>query len=507
MKTKLYLVLFAVIFVVSLSATPVMVSHQDATMMSYSYTHGILDGFYYEYCVDGGDAVIQHDGSGDDVPISNMNGFGNVLYYMPPGDAWMPNAVTFNDPPGGGLPEAVQGDLIYFKVYDAPTPSAATNYTVSQYPGDFYTVTTSPIVVLEAGLDFTWSTWFPISTGEPIDPEGGTVVFPGGGGSITFPAGNSGTIDLTFDSTQPPPGIPVTNPQTLWWDFDTSGATITVWPVRLRLEFPLTAGVTYASSAVLHYTDAAWWGLVHPTIPVHPNNVGQNFDFAYDYTDDPSWIEFDTWTLSDFGLDSDNPLPITLTNFAAEFVANNLNILWTTQSESNNMGWNIYRGESNTALEEDNTILINGLDLIEGAGTTSEPTDYTFQDQHPVVELNTYWYWLESVSYSNDTEIYTPISFTIPEGAIIPVLPTTTLLKGNYPNPFNPSTFIQFDIKEGETGELTIFNIKGQVIESMRFDAGEHDKEWDAKSVVSGVYFYKLTSESYTCTKKMLLLK
>ncbi|MCK4311321.1 MAG: hypothetical protein KAW88_01145, partial [Candidatus Cloacimonetes bacterium] len=45
----------------------------------------------------------------------------------------------------------------------------------------------------------------------------------------------------------------------------------------------------------------------------------------------------------------DQILPVTLTNFFAEFVADNLTILWTTQSENNNLGWNIYRGESDFA--------------------------------------------------------------------------------------------------------------------------------------------------------------
>ena len=346
--------------------------------------------------------------------------------------------------------------------------------------------------------------------GVTIPPGGGTVTFPSGG-SITFSPGNSGTIDMTFDPLNFPPGIPVTNPQTLWWDFDTSGAVITVWPVTVRLEWPHDPLVTLASSAVLHYTDAAWWALINGNpIAAHAANLTHQpailASLDYNYGTDPSYAEFYTWTLSDWGMDGDNPLPVTLTNFAAEFVANNLTILWTTQSESGNMGWNIYRGESDTALEEDNTILIN-VELIEGAGTISEPTNYEFIDEYPVQVNETYWYWLESVSYSNYTGIYGPISLTIPQGETPPPLPEITLLKGNYPNPFNPTTFIQFDIKEGETAELTIFNIRGQIVESKTFEAGAYNYEWNSKDNASGVYFYKLRSESYSEFKKMMLLK
>lgn len=77
----------------------------------------------------------------------------------------------------------------------------------------------------------------------------------------------------------------------------------------------------------------------------------------------------------------------------------------------------------------------------------------------------------------------------------------------NYPNPFNPLTTIKFDIKENEIGVLKIFNIKGQLIESHQFEAGEHNFQWDASSMSSGVYLYQLQTENTTVNKKMLLLK
>ena len=335
----------------------------------------------------------------------------------------------------------------------------------------------------------------PIPDANPVDFD-----FDGGGGS----GGSTVTIDppagggsITISQYDTPPGtLPFPgNALNLWFDIDASGYTG---------GFPVGVTFTWATPVPVGNSD--------PIIVVSTDG-GSSWQEATA----TSWnlltsLYYVTFTATSFswyvmGNGDDNPLPVTLTNFAAEFDADNLNILWTTQSESNNMGWNIYRGESDTALEDDNTIQINVAGLIEGAGTTSEPTDYTFQDEYPVVENNTYWYWLENVSYSNDTGIYGPISLTIPEGAIIPELPSTTLLYGNYPNPFNPTTFIQFDIKEGETADLTIYNIKGQAVESKIFEAGAHNYEWNSKDNASGVYFYKLKSESYSEVKKMMLLK
>ncbi|MBT4331911.1 MAG: T9SS type A sorting domain-containing protein [Candidatus Cloacimonetes bacterium] len=86
-------------------------------------------------------------------------------------------------------------------------------------------------------------------------------------------------------------------------------------------------------------------------------------------------------------------------------------------------------------------------------------------------------------------------------------VPEISLNLNNFPNPFNPSTTINFDIKENETGILKIFNIKGQKIESHQFEPGNHNYVWDAIDQASGVYLYKLETKSMIKTKKMLFLK
>jgi len=86
-------------------------------------------------------------------------------------------------------------------------------------------------------------------------------------------------------------------------------------------------------------------------------------------------------------------------------------------------------------------------------------------------------------------------------------IPQMTELHYNYPNPFNPSTTIKFDVQDNETAILRIFNLKGQLVVSKKYNSGSHAFEWDANEISSGVYFYQLKSSSYTNTKKMILLK
>jgi hypothetical protein len=86
----------------------------------------------------------------------------------------------------------------------------------------------------------------------------------------------------------------------------------------------------------------------------------------------------------------------------------------------------------------------------------------------------------------------------------------TYQLSQNYPNPFNPSTQIQYSLPEVTQVTLEVFNSLGQKVMELVNDqqsAGYHTATFDASGLSSGVYLYKLTTPSFTETKKMLLIK
>ena len=83
-------------------------------------------------------------------------------------------------------------------------------------------------------------------------------------------------------------------------------------------------------------------------------------------------------------------------------------------------------------------------------------------------------------------------------------------LSQNYPNPFNPSTNINFSIPRAGFVSLDIYSITGERIATLvseDLNAGSYNYNWDASGLSSGIYFYKISSGSFTSTKKMLLLK
>jgi plastocyanin len=80
----------------------------------------------------------------------------------------------------------------------------------------------------------------------------------------------------------------------------------------------------------------------------------------------------------------------------------------------------------------------------------------------------------------------------------------------NFPNPFNPSTTIQFDIAERVPVDISIYDMRGAKIATLvseQLSAGSYKVTWDGSSGPSGAYFIRFSAGSFTQTKKMVLIK
>lgn len=114
--------------------------------------------------------------------------------------------------------------------------------------------------------------------------------------------------------------------------------------------------------------------------------------------------------------------------------------------------------------------------------------------------------------------------FYSPEGRIKEVIPGDAVessvdshppgysyeLKDNYPNPFNPSTTINYQLASNGFTSLKIYDILGKEVASLvneKQDAGTYAVQWNASAFASGVYFYKLQSNGFVQTKRMILTK
>lgn len=138
----------------------------------------------------------------------------------------------------------------------------------------------------------------------------------------------------------------------------------------------------------------------------------------------------------------------------------------------------------------------------------------------------TYWYYYDLISGTNYTAsveaVYTSgtspmatIEFVYNGTSNDDIINIKTELKGNYPNPFNPSTNISFSLSSEQKISLEIYNLRGEKVATLinsTLPAGNHNICWNGndssnRKVASGVYLYRMQTMGYTSIKKMILLK
>jgi hypothetical protein len=209
----------------------------------------------------------------------------------------------------------------------------------------------------------------------------------------------------------------------------------------------------------------------------------------------PSTVTTPTPTVSSGGTVTNicTIIPVELTSFIASIIQNKVALNWTTATETNNQMFEI---ERRAELEE-----YYKIGYVEGAGTTTEPKEYSYIDQ--TVETGKHYYRLKQIDFNGDYE-YSEEVFVEVNGSI------TFGLEQNYPNPFNPTTKIRIALPKSSFAKLVVYDMLGRELETIlneHLNAGTYEADWDASKFTSGVYYYKLTSGDYTETKKMILIK
>jgi len=207
----------------------------------------------------------------------------------------------------------------------------------------------------------------------------------------------------------------------------------------------------------------------------------------------------------------DFPLPVEMTTFAATRAADQVDLTWRTESELNNLGFNIYRSEQK---EEGYNRLSD--ELIRGQGTTSAAHDYSYIDDNIEADKD-YWYTIETISTDGLSTFYGPVQAASLASAQtgIDAAPSDFMLLQNYPNPFNPSTEIRYKLAKSSAMTLSVYDVRGKMVKRLASgvqDAGAYSVVWnglDANSarVNSGIYIYELKAGNQVFYRKMTLIK
>ena len=166
--------------------------------------------------------------------------------------------------------------------------------------------------------------------------------------------------------------------------------------------------------------------------------------------------------------------------------------------------------------------VVNIVDLVKVAGELGARA--AAPSAHPqILEILTaadVRHWLTQAHHANLTDITSQRGILMLEQLLAVLIPKETSLLPNYPNPFNPETWIPYQLSEPVEVILHIYAVNGTLIRTLALGlqpAGiYHSKNraayWDGKNevgepVASGVYFYTLTTGEFTATRRMLILK
>ncbi|HPS59970.1 MAG TPA: FN3 associated domain-containing protein [Candidatus Cloacimonas sp.] len=212
--------------------------------------------------------------------------------------------------------------------------------------------------------------------------------------------------------------------------------------------------------------------------------------------------------------EQDPTLPVELSSFTAVLTSDMYVLIkWIAESETNHSGYNILRAEKKDLATAQR---INAQIIDEGVEAGTQ-ISYSYTDFEAYTNM-VYYYWLESVSLDGVSSYYGPSIVTIGDPNQEPrppeVLMATKLLNA-YPNPFNPNTNIRYSLKDAGKVRIDIYNMKGQVIQTLTAEhniPGFYQLAWDGcdangKPVASGIYMYRMTSGNYSSAKKMVLAK
>jgi V8-like Glu-specific endopeptidase len=186
-------------------------------------------------------------------------------------------------------------------------------------------------------------------------------------------------------------------------------------------------------------------------------------------------------------------VPVELTSFTAKSNGADAELSWTTATEINNQGFDVERMSAGGVFEK--------VGYVPGFGTTTEPKAYSFVDSK--IGSGNYTYRLKQIDFDGSFSY----SQTIEVGI---VAPSSFALEQNYPNPFNPSTTIRFSIPVETEVHLNVYNTLGQEVAEIinsRLKEGYHEVEFDAGTLTSGIYFYRLEAEKFVDVKKMIIIK
>jgi hypothetical protein len=186
-------------------------------------------------------------------------------------------------------------------------------------------------------------------------------------------------------------------------------------------------------------------------------------------------------------------VPVELFSLVGETNGEQVVLHWSTASETNNYGFDIFRSKENQSWEK--------IGFIPGHGTSTVVNNYSYIDK---ITPGEYYYKLKQIDTDNSFYFSSSINVTVNLSG------KNFSLNQNFPNPFNSMTLISFFLPLSGNTKITLYNISGQelcVITHQYYNEGSHSITFDANSLPAGLYIYKMETGNFQQIRKMMVLK
>lgn len=212
---------------------------------------------------------------------------------------------------------------------------------------------------------------------------------------------------------------------------------------------------------------------------------------------------------------NDNSLPVELQEFNAIPGNSKVILSWTTESETENLGFILSRkvkGES-TKYEEIAGYMTDKA--LEGHGSTTERHEYSYTD-YDVINGVTYSYKITDVDYSGTAKMHNIVVSAAPSGKAENTIADGFHLHACYPNPFNPETTLHFELNETADVWVQVYDVLGNLVTTLTnttYQPGEYSLTWNGRDAnnrlsTTGIYFLRVSSSTgFSSTQKIVLLK
>lgn len=183
-------------------------------------------------------------------------------------------------------------------------------------------------------------------------------------------------------------------------------------------------------------------------------------------------------------------------------------LYWSTFSETNNKGFEVFRMIKNTEVNTDYEPY-SFIGFVSGNGTASSKNDYKFIDKlDEQFSGSKVFYKLKQIDYNGNFVFSDAVELDFVSS------PKQFELFQNYPNPFNPLTKIKYTVpmnfENGSKIALNVYDVLGNKVATLVNGvkpSGVHQVEFDGTKLTSGIYFYELESDDIRILKKLILLK